>query len=147
VHDTCLWPMAVAHVTYIHNRLPQQETGLSPYELLSRTNWERNKLQELHVWGCPTCEEDTALDPPVATRTICRLFPPTHIHGTLDSESAETSNSSSISLCIRRLVHYGRYEPGQDSGFRQRSVDVFIRGKPVSVPIRSRRRGPPSLGQ
>jgi GAG-pre-integrase domain len=54
VHDTCLWPMAVAHATYIHNRMPRRETGLSPYELLSRTNWERKKLQDLHVWGCPT---------------------------------------------------------------------------------------------
>jgi hypothetical protein len=54
VHDTCLWPMAVAHATCIHNHMPQRETGLSPYELPLRTNWERKELQDLYVWGCPT---------------------------------------------------------------------------------------------
>jgi hypothetical protein len=52
--DTCLWPMAVKQAEYIHNRFPTLETGLSPYELLTQSKFERMKLMDLHVWGCPT---------------------------------------------------------------------------------------------
>jgi hypothetical protein len=54
IADTCLWPMAVKQAEYIHNRFPTLETGLSPYKLLTQTKFERLKLMDLHVWGCPT---------------------------------------------------------------------------------------------
>jgi hypothetical protein len=47
--DTYLWPMAVKQAEYIRNRFPTLETGLSPYELLTQSKFERMKLMDLHV--------------------------------------------------------------------------------------------------
>ena len=48
-----LWPFAVSHAAFLMNYIPQESTGRSPYELFTRTTWPTNKLQEMHVWGCP----------------------------------------------------------------------------------------------
>ena len=53
VADTCLWPMAVQAAVYIHNRFPRIDNNLSPYELLTSSRWERQRLMNLHVWGSP----------------------------------------------------------------------------------------------
>jgi hypothetical protein len=50
MQDKCLWPMAVTHATYIHNRIRRQEIGFSPHKLLLRIHWERKKLQDFYVW-------------------------------------------------------------------------------------------------
>lgn len=52
--DTCLWPMAVDYAVFIHNHLPNRQTGLSPVDLFTRTRWPTHKCHDLQVWGCPT---------------------------------------------------------------------------------------------
>jgi Reverse transcriptase (RNA-dependent DNA polymerase) len=52
--DTCLWPMAVDYAVFIHNHLPNKHSGLSPIDLFTRTRWPTHKMNDLHVWGCPT---------------------------------------------------------------------------------------------
>jgi hypothetical protein len=99
VHDTCLWPMAVAHATYIHNRLPRRETGLSPYELLSRTSWERKKLQDLHVWGCPTY----VLDPRVQDGKKIPRWTPRSRRGQYVGFSPR--HASTVPLILNLLTH------------------------------------------
>ena len=37
--DPALWPMAVAHAVYLHNHVPQEDTGLSPYDMFTRSQW------------------------------------------------------------------------------------------------------------
>mgnify|MGYP000681102589 CR=1 FL=1 len=53
VADAALWPLAVQHAVYIYNHMPDPSTGLSPFELFTRTRWELGRFQDLHVWGCP----------------------------------------------------------------------------------------------
>lgn len=99
VHDTCLWPMAVAHATYIHNRMPRRDTGLSPYELLSRTNWERKKLLDLHVWGCPTY----VLDPRVQDGKQIPRWTPRSRRGQYMGNSPR--HASTVPLILNLLTH------------------------------------------
>ena len=33
--DPALWPMAVAHAVYLHNHVPREDTGLSPYDMFT----------------------------------------------------------------------------------------------------------------
>jgi transposase InsO family protein len=61
VSDVELWPLAVLHAVHVLNRLPREDTGMSPLELYSRKTWARAKLQDLHVWGCPAYVLDSSL--------------------------------------------------------------------------------------
>ena len=61
VADTGLWPLAVQHAVYIFNRIPQESSGRSPYELFTRRAWPASKFQDFHVWGCPVYVLDSAL--------------------------------------------------------------------------------------
>lgn len=61
VADVELWPMVVLHAVFILNRIPREDTGLSPLELFTRRTWPRTKLQDLHVWGCPAYVLDGTL--------------------------------------------------------------------------------------
>ena len=51
-----LWPMAVDHAIWIHNRIPRQDTGLAPIKAWSRSMLMNpsDTLANCHVWGCPT---------------------------------------------------------------------------------------------
>ena len=53
--DPTVWPLAVRHAVWIHNRIPNVSTGLSPMDTWSRTRFPLHKLHLLHIWGCPTC--------------------------------------------------------------------------------------------
>ena len=53
VADPQLWPMAVDHAVFIHNHVPQEDTGLSPHDLFTKQRWPHSKFHDLHVWGCP----------------------------------------------------------------------------------------------
>jgi hypothetical protein len=53
VADAALWPMAVAHATYIWNHVPNENTGLSPSDIFTKTRWPNKRYHDLHVWGCP----------------------------------------------------------------------------------------------
>jgi len=51
--DESLWPMALAHATYVYNHTPSSETGIAPIEVFSRTVSDGQALRNLHTWGCP----------------------------------------------------------------------------------------------
>jgi hypothetical protein len=53
VDDLSLWPFAVRHAVWLHNRLPNHVTGLTPMELLTGTRSDHRDLLRVHVWGCP----------------------------------------------------------------------------------------------
>ena len=53
VADACLWPMAVQHAVFLHNHMPNEDTGISPHDIFTRSRWEQRKFHDLHVWGCP----------------------------------------------------------------------------------------------
>jgi hypothetical protein len=55
VADACLWPMAVQHehAVFLHNHMPNEDTGISPHDVFTRSRWEQRKFHDLHVWGCP----------------------------------------------------------------------------------------------
>ena len=54
VKDDALWPMALAHATYVYNNTPNDKTGISPIEVFSRTVSDGQALRNMHTWGCPT---------------------------------------------------------------------------------------------
>ena len=56
-----LWPFAVRHAVWLHNRLPNAVTGLSPLEILSGTRSDHRDLLRTHVWGCPVYVLDPKL--------------------------------------------------------------------------------------
>jgi hypothetical protein len=56
-----LWPFAVRHAVWLHNRLPNAVTGLSPLEILSGTCSDHRDLLRTHVWGCPVYVLDPKL--------------------------------------------------------------------------------------
>ena len=53
--NDALWPMALAHATYIYNNTPNEKTGIPPIDVYTRTASDGQLLRNLHVWGCPTC--------------------------------------------------------------------------------------------
>jgi len=56
-----LWPFAVRHAVWLHNRLPNSVTGLSPMELLTGIRSDHRDLLRTHVWGCPVYVLDPKL--------------------------------------------------------------------------------------
>ncbi|MBQ0718535.1 MAG: hypothetical protein KBT64_15090, partial [Sulfitobacter litoralis] len=54
VADTSLWPMAVSQAVFLWNHMPDPTTGLSPWDLFSKSRWKQSKFHDVHVWGCPT---------------------------------------------------------------------------------------------
>ena len=59
--DPSLWPMAVAHATFLCNHVPSATHGISPHDLFTRTRWEQRKFHDLHVWGCPVYVLDKSM--------------------------------------------------------------------------------------
>ena len=57
-----LWPFAMDHAVYIWNNLPGKRNKLAPIEILSHSKFDNHlHLQRAHVWGCPVCVLDPAL--------------------------------------------------------------------------------------
>ena len=52
--DSSLWPLAMEYAVYIYNHTPKMESGVAPIDIFSRTTVPRQRLKDLHVWGCPT---------------------------------------------------------------------------------------------
>jgi len=61
VKDQSLWPYALTHAAYLHNQTPNQQSGLSPVELWTKTKSTNMPLQNLHVWGSPVYVLDPTL--------------------------------------------------------------------------------------
>ena len=61
VDDLSLWGFAVKHAAWIHNRIPNRTSGLTPLELLTKTKADHRDLLHSHVWGCPVFVLDPKL--------------------------------------------------------------------------------------
>jgi len=44
VKDQCLWPYALSHAAYLHNHTPNQQNGLSPMEIWTKTKSDHMEL-------------------------------------------------------------------------------------------------------
>ena len=53
VDDISLWPFAVKHAVWLHNRVPNIESGLTPMELVTKQKADHLDILRTHVWGCP----------------------------------------------------------------------------------------------
>jgi hypothetical protein len=51
--DISLWPFAVKHAVWLYNRVPNQESGLTPLELITKQKADHRDILRSHVWGCP----------------------------------------------------------------------------------------------
>jgi hypothetical protein len=49
--DTALWPMAVAHATFLYNHVPNVETGIAPVDLFTRTRWGNSVNSMTFMFG------------------------------------------------------------------------------------------------
>lgn len=59
--DTKLWPQAVMYAEWLHNRIPQMTTCMSPLELLTRRRSDHRDLLRAKVFGCPSFVLDASL--------------------------------------------------------------------------------------
>ena len=53
VDDLTLWSFSVKHSVWVFNRVPNQESGISPMEILAKTKYNNRDLIRSYVWGCP----------------------------------------------------------------------------------------------
>ena len=51
--DPSLWPMALSHAAHLYNNTPNEQSGIAPIEIFSRTSSDFQALKNAHVWGCP----------------------------------------------------------------------------------------------
>ena len=75
--DSSLWPMAVQHITYIHNNVPNPTTGLSPMTYLPQQDLMPTSFRISHVWGCPVY----VLDKKISERNKFLKWMPHSHHG------------------------------------------------------------------
>jgi hypothetical protein len=61
--DILLWHSAVKHAVWLYNCVPNQFSGLTPLELLTKSKAGHPDLLRSHVWGCPAI----VLDPKLQT--------------------------------------------------------------------------------
>jgi hypothetical protein len=52
--DISLWPFAVKHAVWLYNCAPNQVSGLTPLELITKQKADHRDILCSHVWGCPT---------------------------------------------------------------------------------------------
>ncbi|KAL7484967.1 hypothetical protein ACHAW6_010562 [Cyclotella cf. meneghiniana] len=53
VEDLSLMRLAIKHAVWIHNCIPNQTSGLTPLESLTKTKAHHEDLMSSHVRGCP----------------------------------------------------------------------------------------------
>jgi hypothetical protein len=52
--DQSLWPFALNYATWLYNRRPARDSGLSPLELFSKVSGTSTDLSRAKVFMCPT---------------------------------------------------------------------------------------------
>ncbi len=50
--DISLWPFAAKHVVWLYNHVPNQVSGLTPLELITKQKADHHDILRSHVWGC-----------------------------------------------------------------------------------------------
>ena len=53
VNYLTLWSFAVKYSVWVYNRVTNQESGISPMEILTKTKSNHRDLGRSHVWVCP----------------------------------------------------------------------------------------------
>ena len=53
VDDIFLLYFAAKNYVWVYNILPNQRSGITPIEILTKTNFNNQDLMRAHVWGCP----------------------------------------------------------------------------------------------
>ncbi len=48
-----LWHFAVKHAVWLYNHVPNQESGLTPLELITKQKVDHSDILRSHVLGCP----------------------------------------------------------------------------------------------
>ena len=92
-----LWSLAVLHAVYVLNRVPREDSGLSPLELFTRQTWTRSKLLDFHVWGAPAYVlDDTIAD----GKKLPRWKPRGSRHLYVGSGALGSAHSHSIPLIL-----------------------------------------------
>ncbi len=59
--NLALWGFAVKHAVWLHDRIPNRLSVLTPLELLTKTKANHCDLLCTHVWGCPVYVLDPKL--------------------------------------------------------------------------------------
>ena len=54
--STCIWSMTMDFSVWIYNQIPDMQSDLSAFEILSRSKFEpvSETISNCHVWGCRT---------------------------------------------------------------------------------------------
>ena len=91
-----LWPMAMEYAVFLYNRMPNQQSGISPLELLTDTKIDPTILKNARVWGCPCF----VLDPKIQDGNKLPRWVPRSRRGQFLGRSS--SHASSIGL-IRNI--------------------------------------------
>lgn len=56
-----LWAFAIKQSEWLYNRIPNRKTGLTPFEIFTKTKSDHRDLLRSHVWGCPVYVLDPTL--------------------------------------------------------------------------------------
>ena len=51
--DISLLPFAVKHAVWLYNHVPNQVSGLTRLELITKQKADHRDILRSHVWGCP----------------------------------------------------------------------------------------------
>ena len=56
IFSTDIWEMAMDYSIWVHNRIPDMQSGLSAIDIWSRSRFDpvSETLRNCHVWVCPT---------------------------------------------------------------------------------------------
>jgi hypothetical protein len=101
VADACLWPMAVQHAVFLHNHMPNEDTGISPHDIFTRSRWEQRKFHDLHVWGCPVYVLEKAMHD---GRKLPRWQP--RSHRTMNMGLSANHHASTVPLVLNLSTGY-----------------------------------------
>ena len=56
-----LWPFAIDYAIHLWNKMPKQDTGISPEEIFYGVKSDHSQLREARTWGCPAYVLDPKL--------------------------------------------------------------------------------------
>ena len=91
-----LWPFAIQYAVFLYNRMPKEDSGLSPIEVFYNTKSDHQELRSAKVFGCPSY----VLDPRIQDGNKLPRWNPRSKMGQFLGRSRE--HSSSVGL-IRNL--------------------------------------------
>ena len=119
--DLSLWPFALDHAAWLYNRVPQQNSGLTPLEMVSGCKSDHKDLMRTHVWGCPCY----VLDPKLQNN---KKLPKWNRRARL-GQFVGFSRQHSSTVALVRNLHTGYISPQYHVVFDDKFETVFSGGK------------------